>query len=116
MHVRRLSADERSAASAPAVNDAVTAKKFPAVYEFMTATRYEDGSARKPSSLLIFASDGQFKAMLKDADHERCLWVAAPTLAEVFVALEACLVDPHAVWRVDRQQTGQTAARIKKGT
>jgi len=86
----------------------------PTLYEYLTQTAWEDGTAREPSGLLIFYQDGFLKAMLRDRDSGLCLWVTAKSLTALFATLEAGLLDPDAVWKMDRQQPGQTARRVKK--
>lgn len=86
----------------------------PTLWEYMTATTWDDGSARLPSSLLLFAQDGMLKGMLRDRDAGLCLWVAGSSISGLLGVLEAALLDPQTEWRVDRQQPGQTASRKKR--
>lgn len=80
----------------------------------LTATKYADGSPRRPGSLLVFAQDGVYKLMIRDRDEGLCLWLATQTIEGVLMAAEAGLGSPAAEWRVDRQQEGQQASRVKK--
>lgn len=90
-------------------------KHYPTLFDYLTQSRWPDGTPRLTSSLLIFTDNGQVKAMLRDKEAGECLWVACPSLWMIFDVFEAKLCDEEADWRVDRQQEGQTAARRKKG-
>lgn len=90
------------------------ALSVPTVWDYLTSRVYADGSARTPSSLLVFTDSGTFKAMLKDPDAGLCCWVASNTLAGVIAALEAALGDPEHEWRQDRSKVGDQARRVKR--
>jgi len=79
--------------------DVALAKTHPALFEFLTCSKHDDGSERKVSTITIFFDAGQFKAFLNDRDSGQSLCVVGPTLASLWIALEASLTsdDPH--WR-----------------
>lgn len=89
-------------------------RKFPILWEYLTKTTFDDGTPRDTSSVLVFLDAGTWKLMLRDKTAGLCLWVAAKTPTVVWEALEAALGDPSTEWRVDRQQAGQTAKRVKR--
>lgn len=93
-----------------AAKDAGLAKDHPAIVEYMTLRKHDDGTARIPSSLLFFCEDGQWKACLCDRDEEKTLWASAETLQELLEALEAILQGPSPQWRTKKGQ------RVKKGS
>jgi len=90
--------------------------RYPVLWSHLTQVAWEDGQVRETSNLLVFQQDGMLKAMLRDREHGLCFWTAAGSLAGLLDALEAGLCDPQAEWRVDRQQQGQQAKRVRKGT
>lgn len=100
----------------PPLKDVGFAKTYPVTWDYLTQTRWEDGSARLTATLLLFASEGILKGMLNDRDAQQTLWVASGTVMGVFAALEAALGDERADWRQDRRQVGDQARRSKKGT
>lgn len=100
--------------SAPLTDDKAFRIKYPQLWAYLSQKVWDDGTARQPSSLLVFEQDGIFKCMVRDKDAGLCCWVASPTLSELFSAIEAALVDPGTEWRVDRQQEGQAAKRVKR--
>lgn len=94
------------------VDGKVVAKKFsdpfmveqcPLVLSYLVETQYEDGSARRTSTLTLFVDDGQLKASLNDRDNSRTAFVSADSLAELLEALECHLSDPTSPWRSDRK-------------
>ncbi len=87
---------------------------LPTVWDHLVSRVYADGTPRTPSSVLLFNDSGTFKAMLKDADAGLCCWVASNTLAGLFAALEAALLDPEHEWRQDRSKVGDQARRVKR--
>jgi hypothetical protein len=110
-------ADRKVAGAAADVKvDPRAKQQFPNLWDHLTQKRWDDGSARQTSSLLLFEQDGVFKAMLRDREAALCLWVAAQGFFAVFEALEAALCDPAAEWRVDRQQEGQQAKRVRRAS
>jgi hypothetical protein len=87
---------------------------YPSLWEQLTATRYPDGSAREPGSLLLFVQDGQIKAMLRDKDQGLCLWATAKGASQVLSLLETMVSDEDTDWREDRQAPGQQARRKRR--
>lgn len=90
------------------------AVQMPLLFDHLTQRRYDDGSPRRTSSLLLFNDEGTLKLMLREPDAGLCCWVGGESLEGVFAALEAALGDPEHEWRVDRQQPGQKATRVKR--
>lgn len=88
---------------------------YPCLWDHLTQERWDDGTARKTSSVTVFTDGGVVKCVLKDRDMGVCLWVASSGMDGLFVTLETALNDPTAVWRVDRAEGG-TAKRVAKPT
>lgn len=96
--------------------DVRAAKEYPLLWDHLSQRKWDDGSPRQTSSVMLFEQDGVLKAMLRDKDAGLCLWVASKSLYGVLGALEAALSDPEAEWRVDRQAEGQQAKRVKRSS
>jgi hypothetical protein len=94
----------------------VADRDYPNLHEAVAHQFYEDGTRREKSSILITYDGGVFKGMIKDRDLGQCLWVSAPCLTEVFMALEVALTDEGADWRADRFAPGSdgVAKRVKR--
>jgi hypothetical protein len=79
------------------------AERHPALWEYLTSTKYPDGGARQTSTLLLFVEDGVWKACLKDRDTGRSLWIASGSPTEAMTDLELTLAAGDAEWRKDKQ-------------
>lgn len=86
---------------------------YPLLVEHLTATAYDGEAAgtRATSTLLIFAQDGTWRAVLRDRQAGRCLWVSCLGAEELLQVLENALGDPGAIWRDDRASGAETARR-----
>jgi hypothetical protein len=91
------------------------ALNHPQLFEHLTLDAWGDGSVRKTSSVTIFVTDGQFKAVLKDKEESLCLWMAAAVFEDLFAGLELALGDPATVWRQDRADNEGNSKRVQKG-
>lgn len=76
---------------------------YPCIWEHLYLTRYEDGSPRQGSTLLLFCDAGVVKACLKDRDQGVEAWVAGSGLQHVLGALESSLAGDTAEWRKTNQ-------------
>jgi len=87
------------------VADAV---EYPQMIEYLTAERYPDGSARKPSSLVVLCDGQSWRVCLSDRDNERVLWKAGPTLKDALEAIELSLLgDDPTEWRRSADAQGK---------
>jgi hypothetical protein len=60
----------------------------PLTMDYLTNTRYDDGSQRTPSTLSLFIDEGKFKVACNDKDAEASLYAAGDTFQDCLVALE----------------------------
>jgi len=81
------------------VRDGPVVRRFPALLEFLTATTWSPGEARKPGTLTIFTDDGQWKGSLNDKDADRSAFVTADSPEAVLAALERGLQEDSLSWR-----------------
>jgi len=81
------------------VSDQRFAEEYPTIVEYLSTTRYEDGSERLPSALSIFMEDGLMKVACNDKDVKRSLYASGQTLSEALAALDAALASPSPAWR-----------------
>lgn len=84
--------------------DAALASSCPALHEFLTLRVLPDGKARTPSTLLLFAEGGLWKACLNERDQAVNLWATAETFQGLLLELEARLTADHVEWRPARPQ------------
>jgi len=77
------------------------AKKFPAIWEYLSADRWEDGKVRQTSTLQLFGDRGIIKAALKDRENGIICFVGGRDPDEALEALESALRAGTAEWRED---------------
>ena len=81
--------------------ESLFATGHPAVWEYLTAGRDEEG-VRVTSTLLIFAEAGRIKACLYDRHHELTLFVSGESMEALLDDLESTLVTGGGDWRPKR--------------
>lgn len=106
----KLPPKDAGTAGAAMPTDERFAKKYPALFEFMTAVCYPDGQVRTPSSLLVFAEEGQFKMCLSERDRELALWGTGGTFEEALQVLERRLASDRPDWRRSKRAKGRGRA------
>jgi hypothetical protein len=70
-----------------APGDSKMRRELPLLFEFLTETRWEDGTERQPGTMILFCEQGRFKACLNDKELQRVAFCTAETLEGL---LEAC--------------------------
>jgi len=91
-------------------------EKYPLLAEHLAATHYdgEEPGTRQTGSLLIFAQDGWWKAMLRDKATQRCLWTTCPDFLGILGMVEEHIGCPSPDWRLDRASGAPQASRESK--
>jgi hypothetical protein len=79
--------------------DSLIADRFPAIWDYCTSVKWDDGKPRSPATLLLFVEDGLWKLCLNDRARERTAWAAGETVFDCLDAMEANLAAETAVWR-----------------
>lgn len=100
MFIRRQ-ASKSCAESLAGVDGGAFATDYPAIWEYLTLDRWEDGKPRQTSTLQVFGDRGTLKAALKDREAGQICFVAGRTVYEALDVLEAALVNDTAEWRED---------------
>lgn len=98
---KRVSVGELPAIPALAV-DNVVLRKMPLLVEFLTATAYEDGSARTPGYFTVRNRTIEFEVTLYDPDSASRIAIRARELDKVFFGVEAILGAQEAPWEPDQ--------------
>jgi len=83
----------------PPINDPETAKRYPTLYEYLTVTKYNDGSPRVTATLLLFVDDGALKGCLNDRDNNRSAFISAPSLLSLLEQLDIGLREDALDWK-----------------
>lgn len=77
--------------------------EFPLLWEFLTETCWDDGTARKPGTILVSCEDGSWKLWVHDRALRRNAWCQASTIEEALADAEAGLQDDSLHWRQDKR-------------
>jgi hypothetical protein len=75
----------------------------PGLWEYLTATRYEDGARRETATLTLFVEEGLIKGCLNDRDKGRVAFVSGRSVDAVLEALEQGLQLGALDWRAQRR-------------
>jgi hypothetical protein len=76
---------------------------FPALLEFLAATKWSDGTSRTPGSMTLFADCGTWKLCLSDKHQQRIAFVSAKEPQAALEAAERGLMSDSLDWRAMRQ-------------
>lgn len=80
------------------------AMEIPSLYEWITATRYDDGATRTPGSLTIFSgTDGTLRCCTNDKDTQEMFFTTGSTLSELLRRVDRALAEGTADWRSSRK-------------
>lgn len=88
--------------------------KCPLLCEFLSATAYEDGSARQPGYVTLRNRVIEWELTLYDPDAGARVALRARTLDDVFATAEVLLSSAEAPWEPDRYLMEQLARKPKK--
>lgn len=75
---------------------------YPTLMEYLAEDRYEDGSARRTATLLIFFDQGDWKGCLNDRDTDRVAFVTATCPTALLAVLEDKLTSSSIEWRASQ--------------
>jgi len=74
---------------------------YPALYEFLRETQWDDGKPRKTGTFLVTVDQGSLKMVLHDRDGRRCAWMTAETMADLLRRADESLSSQSTEWRKD---------------
>jgi hypothetical protein len=77
------------------------------LWDHLTETKWDDGSERTPSTLLVFYSDGCWKACLNDKSMGRTGWISSATLSGLLRTLDEALEAEKLDWRKSTPPAGR---------
>jgi hypothetical protein len=77
-----------------------TLEGFPTVWEYLTATTFDDGSARETATVSVFVEEGLVKVALNDRAERRSAYVTGSDLRAALKALEGILGAGEVDWRL----------------
>jgi len=74
-------------------------RSYPALWEFLSTSRMDDGTTRQTATLMAFMEGKVWKLCLHDRETGMSLWAAAEAFWEAMETLEAMLKSPAPQWR-----------------
>lgn len=94
----------RAAANGEALEGAAVesdwfSKEVPAIHEWLTHTKYDDGSPRAPGSVTLFLGDTGPQGCVTDKDAGVIAFVSGASFGAVLEALESGLAEDRLDWR-----------------
>lgn len=98
-YAKRTATPDGKAGVQAVFTDTVFLRSYPAVYEYLTLTKWEDGTQRQPSTMLLLVEEGFMKACLNDRANQRSAWVSGASLTDTMKCLDDGLKDDTLVWR-----------------
>lgn len=78
-------------------------KRWPTLWEYLSSAKWDDGSVRETSTLMLLVDEGRLKGCLNDRALERSCWVAADSLMGLLESLEAALESGGTDWRARKE-------------
>jgi len=75
------------------------ALRWTGVWEFVTATKWDDGTKRVPGTMLLMFEDGVFKAMLNDKANGRIAFLSGQTWEDLMNLVNDAVRTDDADWR-----------------
>lgn len=72
---------------------------FPCLIEWLSSSKWEDGTVRHTSTLKMATEDGRWKLSLTDTHGGRALYIASPLLEEAMLSLEQALLTDAGDWQ-----------------
>lgn len=81
------------------VEDVWFSETYPALFSWLTALQWPDGSEKQRSTITFFVEDGAFKVCLTNKDDQVSLWGSGDDLEGALKVLNARCVDPKAEWK-----------------
>lgn len=87
--------------------------KIPSLAEWMTATTFDDGADRQTPTVTFWCAGGEWHANLRDRAEGLCLWLVAPTWAELVKLCDQMCQESSAPWRRDAPGDKDKGKRVK---
>ena len=100
--LKRSLPSDNGATGAPAGSVVGVGECWPAVGEFITLTRWDDGKRRETGTVMVLCEGGKWKAWLHDRDGKQSAWISGDSAGELMEAVEQALLSGCVGWRKDR--------------
>lgn len=97
--IKKMTKETQTEMNGSIPDDAWMVSNAPLVLEYLTTTRYDDGSPRETSTITVFVDEGVLKLSLNDRDNSASLYASGCTLQDAFLGLEKRVGDKSPDWR-----------------
>jgi len=98
--IKKLAGVARAEAMDAIPNDPWLVNNCPLLIEYLTSSKYEDGTPRTTCTITIFVDAGVLKLCLNDRDAGASLYVTGEVLSDALESLEKALNDTKPDWRL----------------
>lgn len=112
--LKKAQAKSRKQARESVLADKGFREKYPALTEHLTLVRWEDGSARKTSTITLFAEAGLWKLTLNNREEQEVTFLTGGSLEELLGAVEQGLQTDSLEWR-ESWEARQSTTQRKRG-
>lgn len=75
---------------------------FPSVIEFLSVSKWADGTSRSTGTIMVFMEAGLWKAWVNDRDACQACFLAAQTVQELLERVEEAVSTGKGDWRAQR--------------
>jgi len=97
--LRKRDAAAPGSGKSPLPSSCQFSKKYPCLFEFLTATEWPEGGSRTPGTITFFSEPGSFKACINDRDQALTAFKSGDTFTACLEALEAGLQNDTLDWK-----------------
>jgi len=100
-YIRKVTDAEVKGPSGGAAAPAELGAVAPALVEFLTVDKWDDGTARQVGTVMLLVDGVVWKAWVHDRDGRRSCFVSARTPLELLSSVEDVLANSGGDWRPD---------------
>lgn len=108
--IKKESGDSTSSDVVTSFSDPLLKSSYPTLHDYLTDTKFEDGSPRVSSTLTIIADDGKFTGFLNDRHNDRSLCVESSSFNGLLNELEDGLTADKIPWKRRRNSPSSSRA------
>lgn len=90
------------AAGAKPGNELWVTTEYPGLWEALTEDKWDDGTKRERTTLLVLVEGDRWKGMVNDKALQRCAWATGDTLEDLLATIEAGIQGDLLDWRVSK--------------
>lgn len=98
-YVRKFTRPDQDSLARTIAHDAELSRDYPAIHDYLTAIRDDDGTPRRTSTLTVFCEAGGWKTFLNERQINASLCASGSTLSEALSGLEVMLEAENTPWR-----------------